>query len=117
MSRALDNSPDILAWGEWRRVGLVLRWVPGAPPPVTPAVNVTSLLACPTCHAKVGQTCRTCTGHATTMHGSRLTARLCRCGAVLAPRRRYCDPCRDAALQEAKNASARRRRAERRAAA
>lgn len=59
------------------------------------ALDMQKLIACPTCHAKVTESCRSQTGHRTTPHGSRLVPRLCVCGSLLAPRRRYCNGCRD----------------------
>ena len=91
-------------------------WVSTAPerPPMPPERDVSKLIACPTCHAHVDQSCKTRTGHTTTLHKSRLTPRLCRCGASLDWRRRNCDACAPAALKESKAASARRIRAIRR---
>lgn len=73
--------------------------VPDEPPPVAAPEpeprRIHDLIACPTCHARVDETCRTRSGHTTTPHSSRLAPRLCPCGSQLAARRRYCDPCRD----------------------
>lgn len=82
----------------WVQRGLVWRLERVEAPPTPPTsepVEVGLLRACPTCRALVNQSCRTVSGHTTTPHGSRLVPRLCLCGAPLAPRRRYCDPCRD----------------------
>lgn len=76
-------------------------------------MNIHDLIACPTCHARLDESCRTPSGHTTTEHGSRLAGRRCPCGMALAPRRRLCDLCRDEYLQEGKNAHGRRRRAAR----
>lgn len=100
--------------GTWQSYRGVQRWVSQAEK-ATASPALVLLLACPTCHARVGQTCRTKSGHTTTPHGSRLAPRLCECGALLGPRRRFCDPCRDRVNQENKNAWGRRARSARRA--
>lgn len=102
-----------LTGGAWVAQGGIQRWVPGAEPvaePVAEVIAYDSLIACPTCHARAHETCRTESGHTTTPHGSRLIGRLCICGEPLAPRRRYCDPCRDETDRRNKRESSRRTR-------
>ena len=98
---AHDISPDVLSAGQWvlDPKTRVMRWVervPELPAEPTPEVKraAAELIACPTCHAKTAQTCRTRSGHTTTPHMSRLTLRLCQCGAALNAKQRYCPPCR-----------------------
>lgn len=57
-------------------------------------LDLTRLIACPTCHAKVTETCRTSGGNPTAPHGSRLAPRLCPCGALLEPKKQLCEHCR-----------------------
>lgn len=102
---------DGLTEGRWVRDGLTMRWVGVVPPEPDPEPAPGTFKACPTCHARVAQTCRTKSGHTTTPHLSRLAPRLCICGELLARRARYCQPCRDAALRESKLESQRRIRA------
>lgn len=79
--------------------------------------DLTRLIACPACRAKVTETCRTSSGHTRTPHDCRLAPRLCICGAVLAGHRRYCDFCRDEVNRINKRDHLRRRRAQQRAEA
>lgn len=74
-------------------------------------VDLSKLIACITCRATVLQSCRTKSGHTTTPHDTRVAPRLCRCGALLKRRERYCRPCSAAALQQSKNEHGARRRA------
>lgn len=97
--------------GQWAKKGLVRVWVPNDEPERDTRTWLADLIACPTCHAKVTETCRTRSGHTTTPHGSRLAPRLCLCGSLLAPQRRLCDPCRKSAIQASKNEHLRRIRA------
>lgn len=122
------ESSDILTGGAWIVVRGVSRWVAEQSPADVAAEadepnlaivgppSVAGLIACPTCHARVGQTCRTKTGHTTTPHFSRLVPRLCQCGALLASKSRYCPPCRDEVNRVNKRDYLRRRRAARRVA-
>lgn len=104
-----DISPDVLTDGHWETVRGVQRWV--ADDPMAPAV-ITGLIACPSCHARIDETCKTATGRVTTPHTVRLVPRLCPCGAGLpAPKRRMCDECSARSLQRSKNEHSRRRRA------
>jgi hypothetical protein len=73
-------------------------------------VSIHALIACPTCHARLDESCRTPSGHTTTAHGSRLASRRCPCGAALGYRRSLCDDCRDERLRASKRAYLRRRR-------
>ncbi len=95
--------------GEWTG-SLVRRWTPGSELPPTPAElatlrplrrkqggNYSRLLACPTCHARLTETCRTTGGNPTADHAERLVSRRCPCGAPVAAKKRYCEPCRLAA--------------------
>lgn len=104
--------PDELTWVP--RAGVLVA-VQTEPPPPPPLVDVHQLIACPTCRARVDETCKSATGHRTTPHASRLAPRLCPCGASLAPRRRLCDPCAAKALRVSKRDYLRRRRAAQRA--
>jgi len=104
---------DGLEGGRWvLGAGRVLRWEFSAA-----VINTTLLLACPTCHAKVSETCRTRSAHTTTPHDSRLAPRLCQCGAAMRSRARYCDLCRVAANRRSKRESQRRIRAAQKEAA
>lgn len=78
--------------------------------PPRPPIDLTDLIACPTCRAKVTESCRTPSGHTTTPHGSRLAPRLCLCGELLTWRRRLCDPCAAKALRASKRDYLRRLR-------
>lgn len=80
--------------GEW--VGSVVRrWKPNlAVVPQPKVYDLRELIACPTCHAKVTESCVTKTGHRTTNHGSRLAPKLCPCGDWPRPNCVYCEPCR-----------------------
>lgn len=118
----MSSVPDALTGGNWEKRGLTWIWVPAPPPRLELAVpvrtslrDVTGLIACPTCHAKVDQTCRTKNGHTTTPHMSRLTPRLCKCGALLRSKARYCPPCRREVNLANKRDYLRRLRARRRA--
>lgn len=91
----------------WRRRGLVQV----AAPAVETERKVHDLVACPTCRARVDECCRTPSGHTRPPHKSRLAPRLCPCGAPLARRRRYCDPCRDRIDKENRYAGVVRHRA------
>ena len=73
-------------------------------------MNVHDLIACPTCHARVDQPCRSASGHTTT-HSNRLAPRLCPCGMTLKPRRTLCDWCATQSIKATKRAYARRKRA------
>lgn len=107
---------DGLAEGRWVTNGRgTLVWQDDPTPLIDQArVDVALLIACPTCHAKVTEICRTRSGRRTTPHDSRLAPRLCCCGTLLAPRARYCEPCRDEANRASKRESQRRIRAARR---
>lgn len=94
--------------GTWRTRGLVRVWVPSTPP--RRKVDLSSLIACPTCHARIDQSCRTRSGHTTVEHANRLVRRKCPCGSELEGQRRYCDDCRDEANRMNKKAWRQRRR-------
>lgn len=80
-----------------------------------PPIDLHAFIACPTCRARIDETCKTASGHTTTPHGNRLVARRCRCGADVEAHRRYCDPCAKLSIQASKNEHARLRRAAARA--
>ena len=102
-----EESPAVLVGGHWENVRGVQRWVPGETTPVV----ITGLIACPSCHARIDETCKTTSGHVTTPHTVRLVPRKCPCGADLpAPKRRMCDECSARSLQRSKNEHSRRRR-------
>lgn len=84
--------------------------------PEEPAVDYDKLIACPTCHARATQSCRTRSGHTCSDHDTRLIRRRCRCGEHVKAKARYCDSCGARALQLAKNEHARLRRAAQRIA-
>lgn len=100
-----------LSGGQWvpDRRG-VMRWeqTEEVLPEPTP---IHELIACPTCHARVDETCKTATGRITTPHGSRLTPRLCGCGVVLAKQKRLCSPCAEESSRVSKRDYLRRKRA------
>ena len=92
--------------GPWVQRGGIKVFVETAAEPKR--YDLGQLIACPTCRAKVTETCRTKNGRRTTPHGSRLAPRLCPCGSLLGWKRRLCDSCRDRLEQESKNAHLRR---------
>lgn len=103
-----------LEGGRWVLRGNIQVWVPEDPFAwglVRTERKLADLIACPSCHAKVTEPCRTSSGHTTTPHSCRLTGRLCECGATLTSQRRMCDPCRDDSLRVSKRDYLRRRRA------
>jgi hypothetical protein len=95
--------------GEWRNVGGIQRWV--STKPRRRDIDVHDLIACPTCFARVDETCRTRGGNVTGPHGSRLAPRLCSCGGRLKHQRRMCDACAHEATRISKRDYLRRRRA------
>ena len=95
-----DISPDVLTDGHWETVRGIQRWV-----------GELVVIACPTCHARADQMCRTASGHTTTPHGGRLIPRCCPCGAQVKGRRWLCDPCRSEATRQSNRLSRERRRA------
>lgn len=111
--------------GRWVRRGPVLVWddtplpdeVTAIRPPAPKAATLPPLIACPTCHATVTQTCRTAGGNPTADHADRLVTRRCPCGALLEPRKQWCEPCRAAARRrtyrdrEIRRSTSQRRRA------
>lgn len=109
MSRQ-PESPDVLMHGSWQSDNGVLRWVPAEyAPPIRRKVDVSLLIACPVCQARVGNACKTPCGTSTNPHEQRLVARRCQCGERLGPRQRYCPPCRrQARLETFKSYDARR---------
>lgn len=64
------------------------------------AVNLSQLIACPTCGASVNQQCRTTGGHPAASHKARLAPRLCECGARVPANKTMCIPCRDESRRE-----------------
>lgn len=99
----LPESPSVLAGGSWQpgRWGVQV-WIPHTTSEVVARGGTGWMIACPTCRAKVNQTCTTISGHTRNMHKSRLAPRLCDCGELLAWKRRLCDNCREAATRESK---------------
>lgn len=109
----------------WRPRGGVLVAVE-PPPPESAALEAApqrpraiDMTACPTCHCKAGERCRTASGNpARRAHSTRLVARFCACGEVLPWHRKFwCDPCYLASLRKAQREYAARRRAKLRRAA
>lgn len=99
-----DRSPieaDVaLVGGAWQPDRTtVLRWTPEDAPNPPMRDDVHLLIACPTCRAKVDETCKA-QGRAdgtrarSIPHRGRLAPRLCRCGSRLAWKRQLCDACR-----------------------
>lgn len=90
---------------------------PTAPqrPPLT-GPEFARMIACPTCHARVDQMCQTTTGRHREPHASRLVARRCSCGEVLAPGKKVCALCRAEARRINGRNGMRATRARRRAA-
>lgn len=87
----------------WRHQGLVLvKYEPEpAPDPEPPApIRVHDLIACPTCHARVDERCRSATGTPRVPHVNRLAPQLCPCGELLAWKKQLCEECRREARQE-----------------
>lgn len=85
---------DVLANGEWVRRGLVWHWRQNAPEPT--AVEVRDyrphdLIACPTCLARMDESCKTKGGWS---HTTRLVKRVCSCGTALRPPEKICGFCR-----------------------
>lgn len=100
---------NALKGGTWVQRGAVKVWTAASEPP--PKIyDLSKLIACPTCRAKVTETCRTKNGRRTTPHGSRLAPRLCICGALLGNKRRLCDDCRDESIRLSKRDHLRRLR-------
>lgn len=92
--------PDEIQWEQ--RDGVL---VATTPPPLPPAPTQTprtthDLVACPTCHARVDERCRSATGTPRSPHVNRLVSRLCLCGAPLEPRKQLCEWCRRDARKE-----------------
>ena len=93
-----EESPAVLVGGRWVNEKGVQRWVADPTPLAAPKPVRTRLVACPYCRAKVRETCKSSGGNPVLPHSVRLAARLCPCGDLPAPRKRYCEPCRIAAL-------------------
>src|SRR5690349_21088730 len=85
-------------------------------PTIEPASALADLIACPTCHAKITEVCRTPSGHSTDEHDTRIVSRRCGCGDPIPPRCKYCPTCRAKRDQASKNEHNRLLRAARRAA-
>jgi len=79
---------------------------------VDSSLDLAKVEACPRCGATALSPCRTKTGKATVDHKDRHTPRMCaRCGTAPSIRRGlYCQPCRAANDQDAKNDYTRRMR-------
>jgi hypothetical protein len=109
----VQADPDIF----YPERGRVLRWVPRRHIPTLKRDDLHRLVACPTCHARVDETCRSDGTRADgarprrTPHLSRLAPRLCACGARLEWKRKVCDWCRDEANRANKRDYMRRLRA------
>lgn len=115
--RVIEKTPDMWAErkGVWTLVSQgvwVERTIERAP------VDLSKLIACPTCRATVVQSCRVVSGKTKGRrrehHKLRLTPRLCRCGDTLAPQCQLCEACRVECLRESKRNYMRRVRAARR---
>jgi hypothetical protein len=77
-------------------------------------MDVHGLKACPTCHARLDERCRTKTGNPRHPHPSRLVAKVCGCGAPLGRYRKLCDDCHLRNRRESVKYASRRLRARRR---
>lgn len=103
---------EALPDGRWLPVRGILRFVatdPHARPDVEPTKPLAELIACPTCRAKVVESCRTATGGFRSPHTTRLVGRRCACGSTLAPRKSVCPTCRQETDDRARLTYARRR--------
>ena len=113
--RVIEKTPDVWAMrkGVWTLVSQGVwteRLIERKP------VDLSKLIACPTCRATVLQSCRVLSGKtkgrvAGTPHRLRLAPRLCPCGSTLAPHRQLCEPCALRSLRESKRDYMRRQRA------
>jgi hypothetical protein len=74
------------------------------------------LIACPTCHARMDELCRTSGGYTRRPHTNRLVRKVCPCGATLGYHKGLCEPCLRRNLRYRKRIQQRRRLARRRAA-
>lgn len=102
----IDHDSIALYGGRWQTDRGIQRWVPEPwSPPVRREVDIHDLIACPTCHCRADETCRTRKGLRTNDHANRLIARRCPCGENVAPRCRYCRDCARAAELESKRAA------------
>lgn len=101
-----DISPDVLDEedGQWVQCGATKVWqvrprpavsngVPHIPAPAQ-SLDVSKLIACPTCHAKVTERCKSAGGIGRSPHVNRLAPRLCPCGELLGGRKQLCEWCR-----------------------
>jgi hypothetical protein len=84
----------------WRRRGLVQVAAPATEPPPSLARTIHDLIACPTCHARVDERCKSATGTPRSPHVNRLVPRRCPCGASLEDRKQMCEQCRREARRE-----------------
>lgn len=92
--------------GQWIRRGMVVVWQqnPKAevePDEQRPTYNPSELIACPTCHARMDESCEKRDGSVRRRsHGSRLVKRVCSCGGPVRPREPMCGFCRAEAAVE-----------------
>ncbi|KAB2808339.1 hypothetical protein F9L07_22755 [Pimelobacter simplex] len=89
--------PDLIAW---ERRGMILVAPGTSTTPPTPTYDVSELIACPTCHARVVERCKSATGTPRSPHVNRLVPRRCPCGESLDDRKQFCEWCRREARQE-----------------
>lgn len=111
--RGAEVEPLGLDGGQWVTVRGIRRWQAVAPAPEPkPKPKLVDLIACPTCHARVGDRCLSRTGlPARRSHSTRLVPRLCECGEVMPGHRKFwCDKCYRNSLREAQREYAARRR-------
>lgn len=87
---------DALEHGEWRTIDGIQRWTPTAASltRTLAGLRFVDLIACPTCRARIAQSCKTKAGNPREPHVTRLVPRRCPCGARLAARKTYCEDCR-----------------------
>lgn len=88
------SSAEALVDGEWVPHGAIRHWrLLEVVPDLPKSYDLRTLIACPTCHAKVTECCRTRNGAKTHEHTNRLAPRLCPCGELPGRRRTVCEAC------------------------
>lgn len=112
----IPDAEAALTGGQWVPIGGIMRWCAGEEPAAEVAArfDFSTLIACPTCAAKVTQSCRTTSGYPAKAHRARITSRRCPCGARAPSNAILCEPCRLQARRDSWRAAQRRLRARRR---
>lgn len=106
----MSASPVEVVWVTRGGIKVATNGRSSPPPPPPKWETLHDLIACPTCFARVDETCRTKSGNVTKPHGSRLVSRRCSCGNAVAPQCSYCSFCAREKLQQSKNEHGRLRR-------